>query len=143
MCDDIEFLDYLYQSVKINQETIGQIIKLYKIEESLKNILKEHLKNYIKISNSAKTMLKRRNKEIDDIGIFSKMGAYMSVKTNLSNDNTIEEIKNLVIQGSKIQIAEVNKRLEEFRINSKSISNLARRLIIFENEFLYKIKEPM
>ena len=141
MYDDIELLEYLYQNVKINQEIIGQIIKLNRVEENLKNILKEHLKNYIKITNSVKTMLQRRKKEVKDIGVISKMATYMNVKTNLSKKSDSKEIKILVIQGSKISIEEINKKLKEFKIKSKSIINLAERLIMFENEFVNKFEK--
>ena len=127
MYDDIIFLDYLYQSVRISQETIGQVLKLYNLNEQISQKLKEQIKNYIKIANSARTMLQRRKKEAKDIGVIGKMVAYASMKKGLNKSATDGEITDFIIQESKMQIEELNKKIGEVKIKSKSITNLARK----------------
>ena len=127
MYDDIIFLDYLYQSVRISQETIGQVLKLYNLIEQISQKLKEQIKNYIKIANSARTMLQRRKKEAKDIGVIGKMVAYASMKKGLNKSATDGEITEFIIQESKMQIEELNQKIGEVIIKSKSITNLARK----------------
>ncbi len=145
MYDDISFLEYIYEKAKIEQELIGgtlkKIIELRNIElENVNIIIKEQLYNYRKIASSAKTMLERRNKKIKEISIFSKMMKHMSVKINITAESETKDIINILIQESKINIDEIIKNSKEAKIKSKSIRNLSDRFIIYEQEFISKLK---
>lgn len=144
MYDDVNLLEYIYQSAKISQETVGRIINLKSEEDDLKRLLKEQLLNYKKIASSARTMLERRNKKIKEIGIFSQMITYMSTKLNISqkdDETNNKNIVNIICQNSKQEIDELNIKLKESNIKSKSIVNLAERFIKFEQEFLSKLNK--
>ena len=144
MYDDINLLEYIYQSAKISQETVGRIINLKSEEDDLKRLLKEQLLNYKKIASSARTMLERRNKKIKEIGIFSQMITYMSTKLNISqkdDETNNKNIVNIICQNSKQEIDELNIKLKESNIKSKSIVNLVERFIKFEQEFLGKLNK--
>ena len=145
MYDDISFLEYIYEKSKIEQELIGgilkKIIELRNIElYNVNIIIKEQLYNYRKIASSAKTMLERRNKKIKEISIFSKMMKHMSVKINITAESETKDIINILIQESKINIDEIIKNSKEAKIKSKSIRNLSDRFIIYEQEFISKLK---
>lgn len=145
MYDDISFLEYIYEKAKIEQELIGgtlkKIIELRNIElENVNIIIKEQLYNYRKIASSAKTMLERRNKKIKEISIFSKMMKHMSVKINITAESETKDIINILIQESKINIDEIIKNSKEAKIKSKSIRNLSDRLVMYEQEFISKLK---
>ena len=144
MYDDVNLLEYIYQSAKISQETVGRIINLKSEEDDLKRLLKEQLLNYKKIASSARTMLERRNKKIKEIGIFSQMITYMSTKLNISqkdDETNNKNIVNIICQNSKQEIDELKNKLKESNIKSKSIVNLAERFIKFEQEFLSKLNK--
>lgn len=145
MYDDISFLEYIYEKSKIEQELIGgilkKIIELRNIElENVNIIIKEQLYNYRKIASSAKTMLERRNKKVKEISIFSKMMKHMSVKINITVESDAKDIINILIQESKINIDEIIKNSKEAKIKSKSIRNLSDRLVMYEQEFISKLK---
>lgn len=141
MYDDINFLEYIYESSKIGQEIIGHMIKLKVDNDEINILLKDHLLNYKKIASSSKTMLERRNKKIKEVGLFSQLVTYMSTKFNVSKDNNNKDIINIICQNSKQGIDEINIKLKESNIKSKSIINLAERYIKFEQENLDKIKK--
>ena len=139
MYDDINLLEYVYQTAKSSQEIIARIIKL-KLDNSMYNeILKNEFNNNKKISSSASLMLKRRNKNPKELSIFSKMITYMAVKKNITENKRNEDIINIVAQNSNQIIDELSMKLKESKIKSKSISNLIQRYIYFENETLEKI----
>ena len=139
MFDDINVLNYIINITKLSEELLGRVLKECKIEnEILKNTLKQAIINYRKIITSAKNMLLRRNKKVDEIGVISKMMTYMSFKSNLDSESTIEDILVILKQNSKINIDEINRKLEESKIKSKSIINLANRLVMFEEDNLSK-----
>ena len=141
MYDDINFLEYIYESSKIGKEIITRMIKLKENNDEINTFLREHFLNYKKISSSAKTMLERRNKKIKEIGLLSQIVTYVSTKFNVSISNNYKDIINIISQNSKQGIDEINVRLRESNIKSKSIINLAQRYVKFEQEALDKLIE--
>lgn len=139
MYDDINLLEYVYQTAKSSQEIIARIIKLNLDNSMYNEILKNEFNNNKKISSSASLMLKRRNKNPKELSIFSKMITYMAVKKNITENKRNEDIINIVAQNSNQIIDELSMKLKESKIKSKSISNLIQRYIYFENETLEKI----
>ena len=139
MYDDINLLEYVYQTAKSSQEIIARIIKLNLDNSMYNGILKNEFNNNKKISSSASLMLKRRNKNPKELSIFSKMITYMAVKKNITENKRNEDIINIVAQNSNQIIDELSMKLKESKIKSKSISNLIQRYIYFENETLEKI----
>lgn len=139
MYDDINLLEYVYQTAKSSQEIIARIIKLNLDNSMYNEILKNEFNNNKKISSSASLMLKRRNRNPKELSIFSKMITYMAVKKNITENKRNEDIINIVAQNSNQIIDELSMKLKESKIKSKSISNLIQRYIYFENETLEKI----
>lgn len=141
MNEEIEFLEYIYQNAKMGIESIGRLIKSRNKDDNLDKILKEQLHDYNKIANSARGMLKRRNKETKEIGVMSKIATYMTIKMNLSKENPDKEAVDMVIKGSQMGIEQINKHLNEYRIKSKTVVNLANRLITIEKNNLEKLNK--
>lgn len=138
MYDDINILEYIYEKAKIDQEILGEILKFCKINLNISNdyvdILKELLNNYKKVASSSKTMLERRNKIVKEVSILSKMAEYMVIKRNITQNSDISNISSILIQGNMINIDEINKKLNESKIKSKSIINLIQRYRIYEED---------
>ena len=145
MYDDVSFLEYIYEKAKVEQElfgkTLNMIIELNNdVLEGIINLIKNKLYNYRKIAASAKTMLERRDKEVKEISIFSKIMKHMSVKINLTNESDLQEFLNILIQESKINIDEIQKSSKEAKIKSKSIMNLSERFLMYEQDFINNLK---
>lgn len=143
MYDDINILEYIYQTARNSQEIIARVIILNIDNKKYNEILKSEFYNNKKIANSVSTMLKRRKKEVKEIGVFSQMIAYMSIKINSSDDDTDGDIINIVIQNIKQVIDELSVKLRENKIKNKCIRNLIERYILFEKECLEKINAIM
>ena len=139
MNEEIEFLEYIYQNAKMGIESIARLIKSRKKNDELDKILKEQLHDYGKIAISAKNMLKRRGKEPKDISIMSKIATYMSIKINLAKENPDIEAIDMMIKGSSMGIEQIKRHLEEYKIKSKTVVNLANRLINIEENNLKKL----
>ncbi len=145
MYDDVSFLEYIYEKAKVEQElfgkTLNMIIELNNdVLEGIISLIKNKLYNYRKIAASAKTMLERRDKEVKEISIFSKIMKHMSVKINLTNESDLQEFLNILIQESKINIDEIQKSSKEAKIKSKSIMNLSERFLMYEQDFINNLK---
>ena len=141
MNEEVDFLEYIYQNAKMGIESIGRLIKSRNKDDDLDKILKEQLHDYNKIANSARGMLKRRNKETKEIGVMSKIATYMTIKMNLSKENPDKEAVDMVIKGSQMGIEQINKHLNEYRIKSKTVVNLANRLITIEKNNSEKLNK--
>lgn len=139
MNEEVEFLEYIYQNAKMGIESIGRLIKSRNKDDKLDQIFKEQLHDYTKIANSARGMLKRRNKETKEIGVMSKIATYMTIKMNLSKENPDKEAVDMVIKGSQMGIEQITKHLKDYRIKSKTVINLANRLISIEEKNLTKL----
>lgn len=141
MSEEVEFLEYIYQNAKMGIESIGRLIKSRDKNDELDKVFKEQLHDYNKVANSARGMLKRRKKETKDISIMSKIATYMTIKMNLSKENPDKEAIDMVIKGSKMGIEQIGKHLKEYRLKSKTVINLANRLIAIEENNIEKLKK--
>ena len=141
MNEEVEFLEYIYQNAKMGIESIGRLIKSRNKDDKLDEIFKEQLNDYNKIANSARGMLKRRNRKTKEIGVMSKIATYMTIKMNLSKENPDKEAIDMVMKGSRMGIDQINKHLQEYKIKSKSVMNIANRLISIEQNNLLKLSK--
>lgn len=141
MNEEIEFLEYIYQNAKMGVESIGRLIKSRNKDDKLDKVFKEQLHDYNKIANSARGMLKRRHKETKELGVMSKIATYMTIKMNLSKENPDKEAVDMVLKGSRMGIDQITKNLEQYRIKSKTVINLANRLLMMEEKNISKLSK--
>lgn len=141
MKDEIEFLEYIYQNAKMGIESIGRLIKAREKDDKINKILKEQLHDYNNIAISAKGMLKRRNKDVKDVSLMSKIATYMTIKINLSKKDGDKEAVDMMIKGSEMGIEQIKKHLNEYKHLNKTVVNLANRLLNIEENNIQKLKK--
>ena len=140
MSEEIEFLNYIYQNAQMGKESIGHILKNNDIG-SIRDVLKEQREDYIKICNSAKSMIERRKKKAKDISVISQIMTYMSVKSNLSEDTSDSHIAEMLIKGSGMGIEQITKKIAEYKKVSKPVINIANRLLYLEERNIDNLKK--
>ncbi len=141
MNDDVEFLKYIYQNVKMAETSTLTLIKVRNKNDDIEEILKSQVREWRKITTSVKNMLKRRKIETKDINIATKIISYFGIKINLSKDDSKKEVAALMINGNNMGIEQIYKKMEELNIKSKFIKNLGERIIKIQetnNEILKK-----
>lgn len=71
------------------KDTLAAILKAIgrEKEDEYSLLLKKMRADYSKIINSSKLMIIRRKKDVEDIGLLSKIAAYMSIKIKIKSDN--------------------------------------------------------
>lgn len=141
MKSEIELLEYIYQNARIGQETVGRILVIKSEKLDIDALIKETLNNYKKIVYSSKAMLTRRNKKVKDLTIGTKMAIYMSIKKSLAEDNSKSNIVNLIYESSLISNLQLNDYINDTKINSKTILNIANRFVDYEIENVSKYKK--
>lgn len=141
MKSEIELLEYIYQNARIGQETVGRILVIKSEKLDIDALIKETLNNYKKIVYSSKAMLTRRNKKVKDLTMGTKMAIYMSIKKSLAEDNSKSNIVNLIYESSLISNLQLNDYINDTKINSKTILNIANRFVDYEIENVSKYKK--
>lgn len=132
MEEELEFLEYLHNIIKLEKDALSRIIKMREKIDILNNILKEQIEVYKKFSVSVERMIKVRRKKVNDLSLFAKMASHVGAKFVVSNDNDDELICSL-LRRYKICIEEIENKFRDSKIKSKTISNLFKRFIEFEN----------
>lgn len=141
MNEEIEFLDYIYQNAKMGQESVARLLKTRNKQDEIEEVMKELYQDYKKISNSAKGMIERRKKKVKEIGVMSKIGTFVSIKKNLLNDDSPQEIAKMMIETSKTGVEDILKHREDYKIKSKNVENLADRFLAIENNNIEKLQQ--
>ena len=67
----------------------------------------------------------------------------MTIKINLSKENPDKEAIDMVIKGSQMGIEQITKHLNEYRIKTKTVINLANRLIAIEERNLERLVKEL
>ena len=97
MKEEIEFLEYIYQNSKMGQDSIINMLKTRNKNDEIELVLKEQLKDYRKVVNSASAMLERRMKKVKDINVMAKIGTYMNIKLNMLEDDSPQKVADMFI----------------------------------------------
>ena len=134
MKEEIEFLEYIYQNSKMGQDSIINMLKTRNKNDEIELVLKEQLKDYRKVVNSAIAMLERRMKKVKDINVMAKIGTYMNIKLNMLEDDSPQKVADMFIEGSKMGIEQIEKNLQEYNISNKYVKNLGEKLLEIEKK---------
>ena len=135
--EEVAYLENIYRFVKMYQENIMLIIKESKTEDDFLLFLLEILNEYKKICRNIKLMLKRRNKEVKDIGVISKITTMINVKT--SKIDEINQIKEILKQTCTMNIKELEKLEESYSLSNKKLLNVCEKMISIEKRIVDKI----
>lgn len=135
--EGVAYLENIYRFVKMYQENIMLIIKESKTEDDFLLFLLEILNEYKKICRNIKLMLKRRNKEVKDIGVISKITTMINVKTSKIDD--INQIKEILKQTCTMNIKELEKLEESYSLSNKKLLNVCEKMISIEKRIVDKI----
>lgn len=138
---EIEALEMIYQNILMIKDSHIRVIKDNKLDENLKNDIKDVIFKYNKIIQSIRGMLKTRNKEVKDLSIAQKMATYMSIKINLNKECKSKDIASMLIQDINFTSDEIKKIVNEYSKISKTIINLSGRIIISNNNCINKLKK--
>lgn len=141
MGDEVEFLERIYQNTCISENNLRRIRKERKSKDKFDELLKEICFKYRKICVSLKAMIERRKKKISDISILTQLATYMNVKLNIGNYDNIQNISQMIIQGTKTEKDEIIRLLDEYNLKNKNVLNIANRILDFENQTINLLEE--
>ena len=141
MKDEIEILEYIYKSLKMEQETIAIILKKRNEEDSLYSYIIEYYNEIKKLLLSSRKMLERRKKKIDEVSLLSKIATYVNVNNNITEQDEFEDIVKKLIQASNVNINEFENRLSEFNIKNKRVINIADKYLMIQMNNISRLEK--
>lgn len=136
MGEEVEFLECIYQNTCISENNLRRIRKERKNKDKFDELLKEISIKYKRICNSLKVMIERRKKKINDISILTQLATYMNVKINIGNYDNIQNIAQMIIQGTKTEKDEIIRLLNEYKLKNKNVLNIANRILDFDSQII-------
>lgn len=133
MREELEFLEYLHNIIKLEKDSLSRIIKMRDKEDLLNNILKEQMLKYKKFGISVIRMIETRKKKTNDLSLLAKMASHVGAKM-IVKENDIDSIFNILIKRYNICIEEIKNKVKDNKITSKTIINLSNRFIEFQTD---------
>ena len=124
----------------MGKTTISQLIGIVK-DAPFKEKLESQLREYNEIFDIASNKIEQARKTSKGIGSFTKLTTYLMININTMTDKTPSHIAEMMIQGSTMGIVDVTKRLKEYADADKDISELADRLLKFEQQNVDEMKK--
>ena len=134
MEEELEFLEYLHNIIKLEKDAISRIIKMRGEDDLLNKILKEQLEIYKKFDISTKKMIENRKKKTDELSLFAKIASHLGTKVAISNADDIDDTIDMLVKRYQVCIEEIEYKLKESKIKSQTIKNIFKRFVEFENK---------
>ena len=134
MEEELEFLEYLHNIIKLEKDAISRIIKMRGKDDLLNKILKEQLEIYKKFDISTKKMIENRKKKTDELSLFAKIASHLGTKVAISNADDIDDTIDMLIKRYQVCIEEIEAKQKESKIKSQTIKNISKRFVEFENK---------
>jgi hypothetical protein len=126
-----DILSSILKTTQMGQIGIRSILK-NDLESKLKNELKSQLKEYDTIECEAHGIAISRGWELKELDPAIKGMTNMMTRTRLSFGNKDSKAAAMMIQGNTRGIIKGFKNLNQFPYNDKAVSDLAQKLIDFE-----------
>lgn len=140
MDNNIEFLNYIYQNAEMGKNTISQLISIVD-HSTFKKSLESQLRGYNEIFDVASNKIQQANKTSKGIDTFSEFKTYLMINLNTITNKTPSHIAEMLIQGSTMGIIDVTKKLKEYKDVAQDISELADKLLKFEQQNVEELKK--
>ena len=139
MSDEIDLLKYLLNNLKMQQTLLYKIIKKKEVKDEIYEIMRYEIYEYRKFIISLKRMLQNRlkkyNKELNVL-----LGVASSINANTNKVDKNSDYLVMLKESSKVNLMDIERVRNEYKIKSKTILKLINRLEEFEKENINKIE---
>lgn len=135
MEEEIEAIRYLMTNIEMHKIMLREMYKNKEVKDEMYSFIRYQIKEYTRFSVSLRRMLELRTKKVG-----GTKNAVLGIATSLGNkkidvqksQDYIEFFK----EASKVNIMDLKRLKENYKIKSKNVLNLIRRLEEFEEKNL-------
>lgn len=138
-----ELLQYLFETVEMGKYSTTELTKeLHGKDNKIKDVLDDILKEYESFYEKTKKLLQKHNIEEKEIGKMAKMGASMSMKKEVLEDNSDASMADMLIKGLTMGSLETSKKIDQYdeKVDDK-ILDLAKEIHKFQEKKIEVLKK--
>ncbi len=137
---DSEILAEIYRNAQLAQVSITDLLPEVEDEEIKEELLREH-EEYEKICSQAASLATRYDLNLKEPSPIKKAMMWSAIKMNAANDNSKQNIAQMMIKGTVNGITSLKTSLTDGeQIMNTDIKNLLKDLISLEEGFERKLK---
>ena len=143
MNENIELIKYIYQNAEMGFYACKKIIKsLEQKDNKIKDALEDIMNKYEFFFNESRNIILDNSYKIKDVGLFTKVGASMGIKAEVSTDNSDSAIAKLLIQGLTMGILDIKAHIKNLRKDvNKDIKKIASEYLKFQDNSVNKLNK--
>ena len=136
-----ELLNFVYENSQMGVKSLRQLLDILE-EGEFKEYLSKQLDGYERFQAQAKELLRENGFEEQGITAFEKMRTYLMINVQTMADKSNSHIAEMLIIGSNMGIVDALKKIKEYeKCAEKSIVELMKELLKFEEKYVEKLKE--
>lgn len=141
--EDKELLQYVYKTAEMGKYSTTELVKeLHGKDNKIKEVLDDILKEYEDIYKKSSKLFDKNKIEEKEIGLMAKMGASISMKKEILEDNSDASIADMLIKGLTMGSLEMSKKIGEYEKKvDKKILDLAKALHKFQEKQIENLKK--
>ncbi len=135
MSEEIEAIKYMMTNIDIQKRMLKKIKNDRKIKDNIYDYIRHLLREYSRYYLSLKRMLDNRTRKLESASNL----VINLVSTITNNTKKFESNMDILLffkEACKINIMDLNRVMETYKIKSKSVQNIIVKLIRFEEENL-------
>ena len=135
MEEEIEVIRYLMTNIEMQRIMLRKMYKNKDVKDQMYSYIRYQLKEYTRFSVSLRRMLELRTKKVS-----GTKNAVLGFATSLGNNNIdvkkSEDYIEFFKEAAKVNIMDLKRLKENYKIKSKNVLNLIKRLEEFEEKNL-------
>ncbi len=133
MTEEIEVIKYLMTNIEIHRIMLRELYKKKEVKDYLYSFIRYQMREYTRFNVSLRRMLETRTKKVT-----GTKNAVLGIATSLGNKNIdvqkSEDYIEFFKEAAKVNILDLKRLKENYKITSKHLLNLISRLEEFEQK---------
>lgn len=131
MLPENELLQYIHKTAEMGCEGIKTVVD-YAEDNSLRQVLKDQMTEYQKLSHSASELLHKRGEAPASVSPMAKVSADVMSAGKLLLDRSPSKIAEMTIQGNNMGISKTLQHLHDYDGKDTPVKQLAEKLLATE-----------
>lgn len=143
MNENLELLEYLYQSSEMGKDALTNLLKeLNDKENKLKGPISDELSEYEKYFKKSEKLLKKYKAEIKENSLMTKFMSKQGIKKEVKDDNSDASIAHMLIEGLTMGVVDMETKIKNLKDKAdKDILKICEKYLKFQQEEIEKLKK--
>ena len=138
-----ELIINIYKDSEMGIFTVEQLSQVLNDKDNkIKPLVDDIYNQYKTFQDNAKQLVKEKGYQLEETGLFAKMGANMHIKKEVEKDNSDASIADMLIQGLSMGSIDMEKKLDTYKKEvSNEEYNLGKDFLKFQQKTIEDLKK--